>query len=178
MGALSAGSIARRLGRARAAGAAGTGLASCRDFPGADDFDLYPAVGLQALDELLVLAGFGSHPAAAVPGHGLALAFALGADLVARNSGGSEILLHRCGAPLGKSLVVLFRGDPVGMAYGIDLVHLGALDARSEAVELAFAFFLQRGLVEIEQHVGGEGELFDYRACRRRRSRGSGRDGR
>src|SRR5580765_8515137 len=127
---LCAGPRARRLDRRRGRGPAQDGtLALSRagarraavagGGASAEYLDLDAPVGLQAIDQLAVLALLGAHPLAGRAGHRLRLALAGHFDVL-RGDFASEVVLHRLRARLGELLVRVFLADAVGMAGGDD----------------------------------------------------------
>ena len=105
---------------------------------GADDLDLDATIGLQALDELPVLAGIGSHVAAGGLRLGFALAF--GVDAVRLDALADQVILDGLGPTLGQLLVVLVGADAVSVAdrdddFQRDLVELCLLYTSDAADE-------------------------------------------
>src|SRR6185436_10027167 len=94
-----AGTLARRR-----AGARGTALAVAGRGAGAEHFDLDAPVGLQALDQLAVLALLCAHAIARRAGHRLGFALARDVDVLRRDLA-AEVVLHRLRARLGELLV-------------------------------------------------------------------------
>ena len=110
---------------------------------------------------------------ALVAGDGLLLALAFGVDAVGFDALAHQVVLDRSGALLGELLVVRVGADAVGVADGDDHFELDALGFGGEIVERLLAFGAQRGLVEVEQRVGGERDLLG--GGLRRRGGGGGR---
>src|SRR5438067_12929656 len=116
----------------------------------ADDFELDAAVLGAALARLVV-------------GDGLLLALAFGVDAVRLDALGDEVRLYRLGAAHGELLVVGVAADRVGVADGDHHFEVHASDLRREIVELRLALGLDDRLVEVEEHVGREGDLLGDR---------------
>jgi len=124
-----------------------------------DDFDFDATVRLQASDGLLALRAL----ALVSLGHGLLLALAFGVDAVGFHALADQVFLDGGSALLGQLLVVGIGAEAVGVADGDDHFELDALDLLDQLVELGLAFGTQGGLVEVEQGVGGEGDLLGSR---------------
>jgi hypothetical protein len=136
---------------------------------GADDFDVDAAIRLQAVDQ-----GLGLGVALAlVAGDRLLFALAFGVDAVGFDALGNQVFLDGGSALLGQLLVVGVTTDAVGVADGEDHFELDGLGLGDHFVELGLAFRTQDSLVEVEQGVGSDGDLFAGRL-----DAGSGRGGR
>src|SRR5690606_14287428 len=124
--------------------------------------------------------------AGAVVGDGLLLALAFGVDPVGLDALADQVGLDRFGTTNRQLLVVGIGTDTVGVTDGDDHLERDARQLAGQVVEARLAFGLQHGLVEIEEGVGGEGDLLAGRGRGRRgfrrggrsRSRGGRRSGR
>jgi hypothetical protein len=92
-------------------------------------------------------------------GHRILFALAFGVDTVGIDTLADHVGLDRRGAPLGQLLVVGIGTKVVGMTNGNDHFKLDRLGLGNHFVQLLLAFRTQRRLVEVEQRVGGDGDL-------------------
>ena len=95
-------------------------------------------------------------------GDGLLLALALGVDAVRLDALRHQVGLDRFGAAHRQPLVVGVGADRVGVADGDHHLEVDAFRLVRDVVELRLALGLDHRLVEVEQHVGGEGHLLGH----------------
>src|SRR6185295_3228662 len=137
------GAGAARGGTCAARSGAGAGGRAAGRLALAAHFDVDATVGLQAGDQLRV----GLVALALIARHGLAFAAAFRAHLALLDALLRQVVLDRLGALLGELLVVVVRADAVGVPDRVDLLHVGALQAVRDLVELLLAGGTKVGLV-------------------------------
>ena len=98
-----------------------------------------------------------------------ALALALGVDAVLLDALGLHVGLHRFSASDGQRAGCRHRSDRIGVTDRDDHFQVDAAHLAHQVVELGLALGLQHGLVEVEERVGGVGDLGRGRSGRSRR---------
>ncbi len=110
---------------------------------------------ISALVLLVTLAG--------VTRNRLGLALAFGVNTVGFDALGNQVFLDGGSALLGQLLVVGSATQAVGVADGEDDFEVQFTGLTGEFVELGLTFRTQNSLVEVEQGVSGDGDLFASR---------------